>query len=327
MAGRYTQNDVALAVNDLFKQAFTQASDGKPALAVTNTDGTTISGGGGGGGAVTVADGADVTQGAIADAVITAGAAGTVSAKLRAISRDVGSILTNTPALGQAAMAASAPVVIASNQSAVPVSGTVTTTPPANASTNIAQINGVTPLMGNGVTGTGSLRVTIASDNTSNSNAWLVQGGKTNNNAAPGATNLGSLPAVANAAAPTWTEGNQVSQSSDLSGNQRVTLGTLIAGEDLTVNVIKVEQRFTYAAITSATTTTIKSGTGFLHAVTVTGGTAGTITVFDNTAGSGTAIATFSSTNALATYIFDVSFSTGLTVVTGAATNVTVSYR
>lgn len=47
-----------------------------------------------------------------------------------------------------------------------PVSGTVTTTPPANASTNIAQINGVTPLMGNGTTGTGSLRVTISSDNT-----------------------------------------------------------------------------------------------------------------------------------------------------------------
>lgn len=48
----------------------------------------------------------------------------------------------------------------------VTVSGTVTTTPPSNASTNIAQINGVTPLMGNGVTGTGSQRVTIASDNT-----------------------------------------------------------------------------------------------------------------------------------------------------------------
>jgi hypothetical protein len=31
---------------------------------------------------------------------------------------------------------------------------------------NAAQINGVTPLMGNGPTGTGSLRVTIASDNT-----------------------------------------------------------------------------------------------------------------------------------------------------------------
>lgn len=36
----------------------------------------------------------------------------------------------------------------------------------ANQTVNIAQINGVTPLMGNGVTGTGSQRVTIASDNT-----------------------------------------------------------------------------------------------------------------------------------------------------------------
>jgi hypothetical protein len=36
----------------------------------------------------------------------------------------------------------------------------------ANQSVNNAQINGVTPLMGNGATGTGSQRVTIASDNT-----------------------------------------------------------------------------------------------------------------------------------------------------------------
>lgn len=42
------------------------------------------------------------------------------------------------------------------------------------ASANIDQINSVTPLMGNGVTGTGSLRVTIASDNTANSNPFLV---------------------------------------------------------------------------------------------------------------------------------------------------------
>lgn len=39
-------------------------------------------------------------------------------------------------------------------------------TPDANSAINVAQINGVTPLMGNGVTGTGSQRVTIASDNT-----------------------------------------------------------------------------------------------------------------------------------------------------------------
>lgn len=53
-------------------------------------------GGGGGGGAITaaagaIADGADVTEGALADAAVTAGAAGSVSAKLRAISRDIAS--------------------------------------------------------------------------------------------------------------------------------------------------------------------------------------------------------------------------------------------
>lgn len=37
---------------------------------------------------------------------------------------------------------------------------------PANQSVNVSQINAVTPLMGNGSTGTGSQRVTIASDNT-----------------------------------------------------------------------------------------------------------------------------------------------------------------
>lgn len=37
---------------------------------------------------------------------------------------------------------------------------------PANQSVNVAQINGITTLMGNGTTGTGSQRVTIASDNT-----------------------------------------------------------------------------------------------------------------------------------------------------------------
>jgi hypothetical protein len=58
--------------------------------------GTAFGGGGsgGGGGAVTVADGADVAQGAIADAAVTAGATGTVNAHLRSISRDVMTVNT-----------------------------------------------------------------------------------------------------------------------------------------------------------------------------------------------------------------------------------------
>lgn len=70
--------------------------------------------------------------------------------------------------------------------------GTVTTLPalPANQSVNIAQINGVTPLMGNGVTGTGSPRVTLSSDNS----ALPAAGQGATGAAAPsGATQMGAL--------------------------------------------------------------------------------------------------------------------------------------
>jgi hypothetical protein len=54
---------------------------------------------------------------------------------------------------------------------------------------------------------------------------WSVteSGSKTNNNAAPGATNIGTLPGVATAAAPSYTEGNQVALSMDLTGALRVS--------------------------------------------------------------------------------------------------------
>lgn len=57
----------------------------------------------------------------------------------------------------------------------------------------------------------------------------ISAGSLTNNNAAPAANNQGVLPAIANAGAPSWTEGNQVLLSTDLSGALRVT-GSLSVG-------------------------------------------------------------------------------------------------
>ena len=105
------------------------------------------------------------------------------------------------------------------------------------------------------------------------------------------------------------------------------SLATLIAGEDLTNDVLKIERRCSYVAISSATATVVKSGAGVLHRITVTGGTTGTIVIYDNTAGSGTKIADFDTINALASYELNVAFATGLTIVTSAATKITVSYR
>jgi hypothetical protein len=74
--------------------------------------------------------------------------------------------------------------------------------------------------------GAGALNVIVDSGTltavTSITNTVTVQGAKTNNNAAPGATNVGVLPCVATAAVPAHTEGNQVGCSTNLSGAQRV---------------------------------------------------------------------------------------------------------
>ena len=75
-----------------------------------------------------------------------------------------------------------------------------------------------------------SLGVAIASDQST----LTTQGGKTNNNAAPGDTNLGVLPAVANAATQSWTEGNQAALSVDLSGNTRIVANDETASGNIT---------------------------------------------------------------------------------------------
>lgn len=109
-----------------------------------------------------------------------------------------------------------------------------------------------------------------------------------------------------------------------------VTLNTLLAGEDLTNNVMKVEQQYNYATITTAATTVIKNGSGQLHSINIVGGTLGAITVYDNTTGSGTTILpTFTPTATLPcpAIILDEKFSTGLTIVTAAATILNVSFR
>ena len=82
-----------------------------------------------------------------------------------------------------------------------------------------------------------------------------------------------------------------------------------------------------YTAISTATTTVIRTGAGVLDRIIVTGGTTGTIVIYDNVAASGTKIADFDTTNALANYVFNAAFATGLTIITSAATKITVIWR
>ena len=117
-------------------------------------------------------------------------------------------------------------------------------------------------------------------------------------------------------------------------GDGKVSLNTLLAGEDLTNDVSKVEHRYSYAGITSDTV--VKSGAGFLHTVTFScndaAPTAGTIDIYDNTAASGTKIFSWTLTTAAfnpVTIVLDCSFATGLYVdfTTTADVFTNISYR
>jgi uncharacterized protein (AIM24 family) len=79
--------------------------------------------------------------------------------------------------------------------------------------------------------------------------------------------------------------------------------------------------------LTGNATTTVKTGSGVLERIVInTAGTSSTITVYDNTAGSGTKIATASG-NAQTVLSYNVRFATGLTIVTTGSPDVTVGYR
>lgn len=161
------------------------------------------------------------------------------------LDENVGAWLGSTaPTVGSKTSANSVPVVIASDQGAVavsgpltdaqlratpvPISGTVTITDGAGAVnvivdsgtlTAVTSITNVVHVDDNA----GSLTVDGSVSVSNFPATQVVTGNKTNNNAAPGATNLGVLPAVATAAAPSYTEGNQVALSTDLTGQMRIS--------------------------------------------------------------------------------------------------------
>ena len=123
------------------------------------------------------------------------------------------------------------------------------------------------------------------------------------------------------------TIGKATKLFTDVAGRLIVTLGTLIAGEDLTNDVIKVEMQGTAFAIQTATTTLVDSGVGFVHEIFVVGGTLGNVTIYDSLVGSGTELLpTVTAVNG-GVLLKNVKYSTGLTIVTAAATVIVGSIR
>lgn len=127
----------------------------------------------------------------------------------------------------------------------------------------------------------------------------------------------------------TLSDGQRGQIQLDANSNLRVAEQLQPVYEDNNAGVAKVEQRFQAQRINTNTTTVLKSASGMIHTVTVgVAGTTSTITIYDNTAGSGTILAVISSTD-VGSFHIDSQFATGLTIVTagGAAADISVSFR
>lgn len=127
-----------------------------------------------------------------------------------------------------------------------------------------------------------------------------------------------------NATVPTYTDGQRADAQANRNG------------------ALSVQYRNTFARITGNTTSTAKSGAGILHSVLVADNqTGGSVTIYDNTAGSGTVIMQLtvgtaagglsgaSSPGPWSTGPLGIEFATGLTIVTAGSTSndVTVVFK
>lgn len=116
-------------------------------------------------------------------------------------------------------------------------------------------------------------------------------------------------------------EGDKRFTQADSLGNTKVTMGAVTPDIDLELGartVITKPRASGY--ISTATTTTIDTGAGFIDEIFVVGGTLGNVTIYDNTAASGTILLPAVTPVAGGFLIKNCPYATGVTIVTAAAT-------
>ncbi len=112
--------------------------------------------------------------------------------------------------------------------------------------------------------------------------------------------------------------------------NGDVNLQTLIAGEDQTNDVLKVEGQFSYTTHIANTTTLVKAAAGLLHLFNVGMPSCPTILLYDSLTPSGTILQRFAAGYPMGSHPLDVKFTTGLTIDTvtgGVLPQLLVSWR
>ena len=114
----------------------------------------------------------------------------------------------------------------------------------------------------------------------------------------------------------------------DSAGNQLVGMGSLMAGEDLTNDVLKVEDRSTYTNLSASAL--IKTGAGRVKGFMVNSHASGTLKLWDNTSAATTVLLntiTFAAGSGLMFNLPDVEFGTGLYATVGGTADITIFWK
>ena len=113
--------------------------------------------------------------------------------------------------------------------------------------------------------------------------------------------------------------------------NNKVNLNTLSSGENESLDKLETLPAFDLMHLSAIGTYDLSQNAGaYLHSITINGGTAGAVTVYNDTTG-GTAspvavIAAAAAATPAGTKTYDVLLTNGLQIVLAANTDITVSY-
>lgn len=174
-----------------------------------------VAGGGGGGGPATIADGADVAEGATTDAAVVSDSNGTLSGKLRGLVKILADVWDSV-----------------AHKLNVAISGSIS-------NTTFASTQGTSPWVVSGAvttSGTATVSGTVTAEQATAANLKAEVVGPTADNAVNPTAKVTTLPAVATAAQQGWTEGHVAPLSADLKGSQRIRIQDA-AGNDRGANV------------------------------------------------------------------------------------------
>jgi hypothetical protein len=130
------------------------------------------------------------------------------------------------------------------------------------------------------------------------------------------------------------TKGNDMTTVSagrilDDNGYETQTQGTLLAGEDLTNNVLNTRRPMTYTNLSASAL--IKTGAGVVSGFIVNSHTSGTLKLWDNTSAATTVLTntiTFAAGSGIVVnFGSDIQFSTGLYATIGGTADITIFWK